>query len=168
MQTNRPSAHCWTLLSLSPRRNQELGSNEGIGTPEGQPHESSSIELNVYGDLQATRSTASNGPDWQIGMNRRCQVTGLVVAYHLSRALNSHGMTTSGTLRASPFFLVTSYHRCTADLDALRDWYPDARAAAQFIAELRTSQIDAQGPERWLAGRRGCFSQVGTSSPVRC
>ncbi len=65
-------------------------------------------------------------------------------------------------------FLVTSYYRCTSDRDTLRDWYPDARAAARFIAELRTSQIDAQGPARWLAGRCGCFSQAGTRTPARC
>ena len=70
--------------------------------------------------------------------------------------------------RGQSILLVASYHRCTADRDTLRHWYPQVRAAARFIAELRTSQIDAQGPARWLAGRCGCFSQAGTRTPARC
>jgi hypothetical protein len=50
---------------------------------ETQRPKSSSIESNFYGDLQATRSTASNGPDWQTGMNRPYQVAGLVAVLAL-------------------------------------------------------------------------------------
>jgi hypothetical protein len=47
-------------------------------------------------------------------------------------------------------FLVTSYYRYTGDRDTLREWYPALRAAARFIAELRASQADSEGPARGL------------------
>ncbi len=51
--------------------------------PEAQRPRSSPIESNDCGGLQATRSTASNGPDWQTEMSIPHHVAGLVVALAL-------------------------------------------------------------------------------------
>lgn len=47
-------------------------------------------------------------------------------------------------------FLVTSYYRYTGDLEHLREWYPELRAAANFIALLRDSTASVDGPEKGL------------------
>ncbi len=40
-------------------------------------------------------------------------------------------------------FLGTSYYRYTGELDALRNWYPALRAAAEFIVGLRAARDDS-------------------------
>lgn len=47
-------------------------------------------------------------------------------------------------------FLVTSYYRYTEDYATLKKWYPVLQSSAQFIADLRTSQSDVEGPARGL------------------
>ncbi len=47
-------------------------------------------------------------------------------------------------------FLVTTYYHYTGDVNTLRQWYPALRAAAQFIADLRASQTDVEGPAQGL------------------
>jgi len=47
-------------------------------------------------------------------------------------------------------FLVSSYYRYTDDLDTLNTWYPALRKSAQFIAALRDSEPDTEGPARGL------------------
>lgn len=47
-------------------------------------------------------------------------------------------------------FLMTSYYRYTDDHAALQEWYPALRASAQFVADLRAPQAEAEGPTRGL------------------
>jgi hypothetical protein len=58
-------------------------------------------------------------------------------------------------------FLVTSYYHYTGDEDTLREWYPALRAAARFIAELRASQTDAEGPARGLLPASKSAEDIG-------
>lgn len=60
-------------------------------------------------------------------------------------------------------FLATRYYRYTGEREALEEWYPALRSAAQFIVDLRANKAATQSPARGLLPPSKSAEDLGPS-----